>query len=58
MAVAFRHFKLVVEPGGAAALAAVLDGKIDCRDKAVVCICSGGNTDPALYAEILREQSA
>jgi threonine dehydratase len=57
MAVAFRHFKLVVEPGGAAALAAVLDGKIDCRGKAVVCICSGGNTDPALYAEILREQA-
>jgi threonine dehydratase len=58
MAVAFRHFKLVVEPGGAAALAAVLDGKIDCRGKAVVCICSDGNTDPALYAEILRERSA
>ena len=58
MAVAFRHFKLVVEPGGAAALAAVLDGKIDCRGKTVVCICSGGNTDPALYADILREQSA
>ena len=58
MATAFRHFKLVVEPGGAAALAAVLEGRIDCRGKAVVCICSGGNTDPALYAEILREQSA
>jgi threonine dehydratase len=58
MAVAFGHFKLVVEPGGAAALAAVLDGKLDCRGKAVVCICSGGSTDPALYAEILREQSA
>ncbi len=58
MATAFRQFKLVVEPGGAAALAAVLEGRIDCRGKAVVCICSGGNTDPALYAEILREQSA
>ena len=58
MAAAFRHFKLVVEPGGAAALAAVLDNKIDCRNKTVVCICSGGNTDPALYADILREQSA
>lgn len=57
MAAAFRHFKLVVEPGGAAALAAVLEGKIDCRGKAVVCVCSGGNTDPAIYAEILRGQS-
>lgn len=58
MVTAFRHFKLVVEPGGAAALAAVLDGKIDCRNKTVVCVCSGGNTDPALYAEILREQAS
>ncbi len=58
MAAAFRHFKLVVEPGGAAALAAVLDGRIDCRGKTVVCICSGGNMDPALYAEILREQAS
>lgn len=57
MAAAFRHFKLVVEPGGAAALAAVLEGKIDCQGKTVVCVCSGGNTDPAVYAEILREQS-
>ena len=57
MAAAFRHFKLVVEPGGAAALAAVLEGKIDCQGKTVVCVCSGGNTDPAVYAEILRGQS-
>lgn len=58
MATAFRHYKLVVEPGGAAALAAVLDGRIDCRGKAVICVCSGGNADPMLFAEILREQSA
>jgi threonine dehydratase len=56
MAAAFRHFKLVVEPGGAAALAAALDGRIDCRGRTIVCICSGGNADPALYAEILREE--
>jgi len=58
MATAFLHFKLVVEPGGAAALAAVLDGRINCREKIVVCICSGGNVDPAQYAAILGEQSA
>lgn len=58
MATAFRHFKLVVEPGGATSLAAVLDRQIDCRGKTVVCVCSGGNADPALYAQILREQSA
>jgi threonine dehydratase len=58
MATAFMHFKLVVEPGGVAALAAVLDGKIDCRGKTVVCVCSGGNADPALFARILSEMSA
>ena len=55
MATAFNHFKLVVEPGGAAALAAVLDGRIDYRGRTVVCICSGGNVDPAQFADILRE---
>ena len=58
MATAFLHYKLVVEPGGAAALAAVLDGRIDCRGRTVVCICSGGNVDPAQYAAILGEHSA
>lgn len=58
MATAFLYFKLVVEPGGVVALAAALDGRIDCRAKVVVCICSGGNVDPGLYAAILSEQSA
>lgn len=58
MATAFLHLKLVVEPGGAAALAAILDGRIDCRGRVVVCVCSGGNVDPAQYAAILSEQTA
>lgn len=49
---AFRHLKLVVEPGGAAALAAILAGKLDCRDKVTVAIMSGGNIDAALFASI------
>ena len=48
----FRHLKLVVEPGGAAALAAVLAGKLDTRDKTTVAIMSGGNIDAALFASI------
>jgi threonine dehydratase len=58
MIAAFGHFKLVVEPGGAVALAAALEGHIDCRGRTVVCICSGGNADPALYADILRDRGA
>lgn len=50
MAVAFSHYKLVVEPGGAVALAAVLSGAYDCRGKTVAVVASGGNVDPALFA--------
>ena len=49
---AFRHLKLVVEPGGAAALAAVLSGKVDTRDKVTVAVLSGGNIDVELFASI------
>ena len=49
---AFRHLKLVVEPGGAVALAAVITGQIDTRDKITVVILSGGNIDAALFASI------
>lgn len=49
MAWAFRVLKLVVEPGGAAALAALLSGRIDWRDRTVVVVCSGGNVDPAVF---------
>ena len=39
---------------GAVSLAAALSGKVDIRDKTVVVVSSGGNVDPALYAEILN----
>lgn len=55
MAVAFHMLKLVVEPGGAVALAAVLSGKADCAGQTVAVVCSGGNVDPAVYAEALAE---
>jgi threonine dehydratase len=52
---AFSRLKLVVEPGGAVALAAALGGKIDCTGKTICVVCSGGNVDQELYAEILAE---
>lgn len=55
MRAAFRHLKLVVEPGGAVALAALLAGRLELRDRTVVVVASGGNVDPALYARILTE---
>jgi len=53
MATAFRHLKLVVEPGGAAALAAVLSAKIAAAGRTILIVLSGGNVDPALYADAL-----
>jgi len=58
IAVAFRHLKLVVEPGGAVALAALLAGAFDARGRTVAVMLSGGNIDPALFAEALGEQAA
>ena len=52
-AVAFglQSLKLVVEPGGAAALAAALSGKIDCQARTTVIVLTGGNIDPQRLAE-------
>ncbi len=57
MRFAFRHLKLVVEPGGAVALAAVLAGRIDTSDKTTLVVLSGGNVDADLFAEIQRGSS-
>jgi threonine dehydratase len=44
---------LVVEPGGAVALAALLQGLLDCRGKTVCVVLSGGNVDPDTYRDAL-----
>jgi threonine dehydratase len=49
---AFRELKLVVEPGGAVGLAALLAGRIDVKDKNVVIVLSGGNVDADLFARL------
>jgi len=53
MRFAFTHLKLVVEPGGSVALAAILSGKIDTKEKSTGIILSGGNVDPGLFGETL-----
>ena len=50
---AFRELKLVVEPGGAVGLAALLAGRIDVKDKNVVIVLSGGNVDADLFARLI-----
>ena len=53
MAFAFRELKLVVEPGGAVALAALLAGRIDVRGKVAAVVLSGGNVDPELFHRLV-----
>jgi threonine dehydratase len=53
---AFQALKLVVEPGGAVSLAAVLTGKIETKDRTTAVILSGGNVDPALFAAIIEDR--
>jgi threonine dehydratase len=53
MAQAFLRLKLVAEPGGAAALAAALYRPDDIRGDAVIVTISGGNVDPAQFAQAL-----
>lgn len=53
VAFAFRELKLVVEPGGAVGLAALLAGRMDVGGKTVVIVLSGGNVDADLYARLI-----
>lgn len=53
MAFAFEQLKLVIEPGGAAALAALLAGRLPLDGRTAVIVASGGNVDPATYVRAL-----
>lgn len=53
MRVAFEHLHLVVEPGGAVGLAALLAGRLDARGKVIVVVLSGGNVDADVFTAAL-----
>ena len=55
MRFAFQYLKLVVEPGGAVALAAALSNQYDAQGKTIAVVLSGGNIDPDLFASIVTE---
>lgn len=54
MGFAFRHMKLVLEPGGAVALAAALLGKRDLAGAVVLVIASGGNVDASVFPRAIE----
>jgi len=58
MAWAARNLRIVAEPGGAVALAAALAGRAGPITGGTVILVSGGNVDPLVYSEILREAGA
>jgi threonine dehydratase len=49
----FARMKIVVEPSGAVALAAVRSGAVSARGRRTVAVVSGGNVDPAAFAAFL-----
>ena len=53
MCYAFANLKLVLEPGGAVTLAAVLSGKLPAERRTLGIVCSGGNVDPELFTRVL-----
>ena len=54
MALAFAHLRVVLEPGGAVALAAALFHRAEIAGESVIAIGSGGNVDSALFADTIR----
>lgn len=58
MALAHRYFKIVLEPGGAAALAAVTSGKLELAGKSVAVVASGGNVDHTVFCDMLSRYGA
>jgi threonine dehydratase len=53
MAFAFKYLRIVLEPGGAAALAAVLNGRLPTKGRAIALTGSGGNVDPETFTRAL-----
>ncbi len=53
MRLVFETLKVVVEPGGSVALAALLAGKIPAKGRTVGIVLSGGNVDPAVFGRAL-----
>jgi threonine dehydratase len=54
MKTAFEMLKLVIEPGGACPLAALLSGKLDVTGKTAVIVCGGGNVDANIFIHALK----
>ena len=57
MNIAYKHFKIILEPGGAVALAAAIAKKIDVEGKNILVIASGGNVDSDVFKKCLNQKT-
>ena len=54
MRFAFEHFKIVTEPGAVIGLAAILNGQVQIKNRAVATVITGGNIDPVRFSQLLE----
>jgi threonine dehydratase len=54
---AFEQYSLVVEPGAAVGIAAILNGQIDIKGKVIATVVTGGNIDTVRYCALLNQTS-
>lgn len=55
MRLAFENLKIVLEPGGAVGLAALVEAKVKCPDHVTIVIGSGGNVDPVIFTKAIQK---
>jgi len=58
MRFAFEHYHIVVEPGAAVGIAAVLNGQIDIKGRVIATVVTGGNIDAARFCGLIRTNRA
>jgi len=54
----FDHFRIVIEPGAAVGIAAVLNGQIDIHGKVIATVATGGNVDAVRFCDLINREPA
>ena len=52
-----ENLKVIAEPGGAVAAAALLNKKLNVENKTIIVMISGGNIDSKLFSSIAKEKN-
>ncbi len=57
MRFAFRHYKIVIEPGAAVGIAAILNGQVDISGRTIATVATGGNIDPERFCRLVNSDA-